>query len=122
MVFPFERETNHWNAEDGRARHLGLLMVAPEVQGIDLFTHSGYCCRLAGGLAVGRNGRGRRGGKPTFTAVSPRDGGSSDLESGGRCGGAGTSAPRSGAVHPLSHASSGPAPTGCSSACALTTA
>src|SRR5438874_11192212 len=39
-----------------------------------------YCCRLAGGLAVGRNGRGRRGGKPTFTPVSPRDGGSSDLE------------------------------------------
>src|ERR1700730_12690189 len=29
-----------------------------------------YCCRLAGGLAVGRNGRGRRGGKPTFTPVS----------------------------------------------------
>jgi hypothetical protein len=41
MVFPFERETNHWNVEDGRARHLGLLMVAPEVQGIDLFKRAG---------------------------------------------------------------------------------
>src|SRR5260370_3403619 len=81
-----------------------------------------YCCSLAGGLVVGRNVRGRRGGKPTFTPVSRRSCGSSDLESGGRCGGAGTSAPRSGAVHPLSHTSSGPAPTGCSSACALTTA
>src|SRR5260370_33571104 len=41
MVFPFERKTNHWNAEDGRARHSGLLMVAPEVQGIDLFKIAG---------------------------------------------------------------------------------
>src|SRR2546423_9708316 len=45
-----------------------------------------YCCRLAGGLAVGRNVRGRRGGKPTFTPVARRSGGSSGLESGGRCG------------------------------------
>jgi hypothetical protein len=28
MVFPIERETHHWNAEDERIRHLGLLMVA----------------------------------------------------------------------------------------------
>jgi len=41
IVFPIERETNHWNAQDGRARHLGLLMVAPEVQGIDLFKIAG---------------------------------------------------------------------------------
>jgi len=41
MVFSIERETHHWNAEDGRAYQAGLLMVAPEVQGIDLFSHSG---------------------------------------------------------------------------------
>jgi hypothetical protein len=41
MVFPIERETNHWNTEDGRAYQAGLLMVAPEVQGIDLFKIAG---------------------------------------------------------------------------------
>src|SRR6266581_9162021 len=41
MVFPIERETNHWNAEDERAYQAGLLMVAPEVQGIDLFKIAG---------------------------------------------------------------------------------
>lgn len=41
MVFPIERETHHWNAEDGRAYQAGLLMVAPEVQGIDLFKIAG---------------------------------------------------------------------------------
>ena len=41
MVFPIERETNHWNAEDERACQAGLLMVAPEVQGIDLFKIAG---------------------------------------------------------------------------------
>ncbi|HYU76955.1 MAG TPA: hypothetical protein VEL31_30165, partial [Ktedonobacteraceae bacterium] len=41
MVFSIERETHHWNAEDGRAYQAGLLMVAPEVQGIDLFKIAG---------------------------------------------------------------------------------
>ena len=41
MVFPIERETHHWNAEDGRAYQAGLFMVAPEVQGIDLFKIAG---------------------------------------------------------------------------------
>src|SRR5260370_10665850 len=41
MVFPIERETNHWNAEDERAYQAGLLMVAPEVQGIALFKIAG---------------------------------------------------------------------------------
>src|SRR5436190_24012220 len=106
---PATRDLLDWHRaylDETSSLQLGLL--ARQAQNVSgLFR---YCCRLAGGLAVGRNGRGRRGGKPTFTPVSPRDGGSSDLESGG----AGTSAPRSGAVHPLSHASSGPAPTGCS--------
>jgi transposase len=38
---PIERETHQWNAEDGRASQAGLLMVAPEVQGIDLFKIAG---------------------------------------------------------------------------------
>src|SRR5215468_9297603 len=41
MVFPIERETHHWNAEDGRAYQAGLFMVAPEVQGIDLLRPCG---------------------------------------------------------------------------------
>src|SRR5258708_35214342 len=41
MVLPIERETNHWKAEDERAYQAGLLMVAPEVQGIDLFKIAG---------------------------------------------------------------------------------
>lgn len=41
MVFSIDRETHHWNAEDGRASQAGLLMVAPEVQGIDLFKIAG---------------------------------------------------------------------------------
>src|SRR6266702_7748791 len=96
---PATRDLLDWHRaylDETSPLQLGLL--ARQTQNVSgLFR---YCCRLAGGLAVGRNGRGRRGGKPTFTPVSRR----------------------SGAVHPLSHASSGPAPTGCSSACALTTA
>src|SRR5213595_176734 len=82
---PATRDLLDWHRaylDETSPLQLGLL--ARQTQNVSgLFR---YCCRLAGGLAVGRNGRGRRGGKPTFTPVSRRSGGSSDLESGGRCG------------------------------------
>ena len=82
-----------------KRRHYNLVFLHARRKTFPAFADIATVC--AGGLAVGRSGRGRRGGKPTFPPVSRRSGGSGDLEGRGRCSGTGTSAGRSGAVHAL---------------------